>query len=65
MLAGMAVIHLGGVSWLAVAFTHSLPAALAAGSVQFVAADVMKAVVAALILPQAWRFAGRPHAGRS
>jgi biotin transport system substrate-specific component len=61
MLAGMAVIHLGGVSWLAVAFTHSLPAAIAAGSLQFVAADVMKAAVAALILPQAWRLAGRPH----
>jgi biotin transport system substrate-specific component len=60
MLAGMAVIHIGGVSWLAIAFTHSLPAAIAAGSVQFLAADIMKAAVAALVLPQAWRLAGRP-----
>jgi biotin transport system substrate-specific component len=65
MLAGMAVIHLGGVSWLAVAFTHSLPAAAAAGSVQFLAVDIMKAAAAALILPQAWRLVGRPGPTRS
>ena len=65
MLAGMAVIHLGGVSWLAVAFTQSLPAAIAVGSLQFLVADAMKAAVAAVILPQAWRLAGRPSASGS
>ena len=65
MLAGMAVIHLGGVSWLAAAFTQSLPAAIAAGSLQFLVADILKAAVAAVILPQAWRLAGRPAVSSS
>ena len=63
MMAGLAVIYAGGVSWLAVAFTHSLDAAVTLGVVQFVALDTAKAVVAAMILPSAWRLIGRP-AGR-
>jgi biotin transport system substrate-specific component len=59
MLAGMVVIHAGGVSWLAVAHTLSLPAAIVAGSLQFVLADIGKAFAAALVLPQAWRLLGR------
>ena len=59
MLAGLAVIYAGGVSWLALTVTHSLPLALAAGVTQFVVLDVLKVAVAALVLPAAWRVIGR------
>jgi biotin transport system substrate-specific component len=53
------VIYAGGVSWLTVAFTGSIGTALTMGLVQFVALDVAKALVAALLLPAAWRLVGR------
>ena len=59
MLVGLAVIYAGGVSWLALAFTHSMRAAVTLGVVQFLALDVAKVFVAAMILPQAWRLVGR------
>jgi biotin transport system substrate-specific component len=55
MLAGLMVIYLGGVSWLAAAFMPSPIAAIAAGVVPFLLLDVLKLVAAAMILPQAWR----------
>jgi biotin transport system substrate-specific component len=58
MLAGLAIIFIGGVAWLSVSTTHSLSAAVAGGFVPFVALDVVKVVAAAAILPQAWRVAG-------
>ena len=60
MLAGLVVIYAGGVSWLAVAYTHSLTAALTMGLAQFVLLDVAKALVAAMLLPRAWRLVGPP-----
>jgi biotin transport system substrate-specific component len=59
MLAGLLVIYAGGVAWLTVAFTGSIGAALTIGLVQFVALDVAKALVAAMLLPAAWRLVGR------
>lgn len=59
MLAGLAVIYVGGVSWLTVAFTGSLSLAVAMGLAQFIVMDVFKLVGAAMILPSAWRFIGR------
>jgi biotin transport system substrate-specific component len=59
MLLGLGVIYLGGVSWLAVAYTHSLGAAVTAGLAQFVVFDVLKIAASALVLPQAWRLLGR------
>jgi biotin transport system substrate-specific component len=59
MLMGMVIIHIGGVAWLTVAFTHSLGAAIGAGSLQFLVVDLAKAIVAAMVLPQAWRVVGR------
>jgi biotin transport system substrate-specific component len=58
MLAGLAIIYLGGVSWLAVGILHSWSAALAGGLVPFAALDVAKAVVAAAMLPAIWRGLG-------
>jgi len=55
MLAGLAVIYAGGLTWM-VAYTGSFQAAFTQGVLPFVLADVVKAVMAALLLPQAWRF---------
>lgn len=59
MLAGIAVIYLGGMSWLIASYTHSVSAAFTLGVAQFVVLDVMKAVAAAMILPLTWRVIGR------
>ena len=59
MLAGLAVIYLGGVSWLAATFLPSPGAAVTAGLAPFVVLDVLKVTAAAMILPQAWRLLGR------
>lgn len=55
MLAGLAVIYIGGVSWLAIAFTGSLLTAFSAGAAAFLALDVLKVLGAAFVLPAAWR----------
>jgi biotin transport system substrate-specific component len=59
MLIGLAVIFIGGVSWLAASVTHSLPAALTGGLLPFIALDVVKVAAAAGILPATWKLAGR------
>ena len=55
MLAGLAVIYTGGLAWMFV-YTGSFQAAILQGIVPFIVADVAKAVIAAMLLPQAWRF---------
>ena len=55
MLAGLAVIYTGGLAWMFV-YTGSFQAAILQGIVPFVVADIAKAVMAAMLLPQAWRF---------
>ena len=55
MLAGLAIIFAGGVSWLAISFSQTLTAAFASGLVPFVALDAVKVAAAAAILPAAWR----------
>ena len=59
MLVGLAIIYLGGVSWLMAAFQPSLAAAIAAGLAPFLALDLLKAAAAAWILPRTWRLLGR------
>lgn len=59
MLAGLATIYVGGVSWLAAAHVGSLSGALTFGLLPFVLLDVLKVTAAAMILPKAWRLAGR------
>jgi biotin transport system substrate-specific component len=58
MAIGLGVIYAGGASWLTT-FTRSVPAALATGVTPFVLPDLLKLVVAAMILPQTWRLIGR------
>lgn len=58
MVAGLAVIYLGGVSWLSAAVLHSFSGAVTAGLLPFVALDVLKITAAAMILPRVWRRLG-------
>ena len=55
MLAGLAVIFAGGISWLAISVTQSIPVAIAQGFTPFIVKDVLEAAAAALVLPGAWK----------
>jgi biotin transport system substrate-specific component len=55
MLAGLAVIYLGGFTSVLV-YVGSVRAAFLQAVAPFVLADVVKAVMAATLLPTAWRF---------
>lgn len=59
MLCGLTVIFTGGVSWLAIAYTHSLRTAVDVGLRWFIALDVLKVLAGALILPRARKLLGR------
>jgi biotin transport system substrate-specific component len=57
MACGLAVVFAGGVLWLAAgAPARGLSAALAAGFYPFIAADVVKLLVAAGAMPGLWRY---------
>jgi biotin transport system substrate-specific component len=59
MLAGEVVIYAAGLTWLAL-YAHLGPAAtISEGLTPFMAGDAVKAVIAAGLLPAAWRLAGR------
>jgi biotin transport system substrate-specific component len=59
MLAGTAVIYLFGVTWLAAVLDADATTALTNGLVPFLVGDAVKLVAAGLLLPAAWRLAGR------
>ncbi|MCX6546403.1 MAG: biotin transporter BioY [Acidobacteria bacterium] len=64
MAAGLAIIFAGGVAMLTLQFAPAmgggaLSAALAAGCYPFVAADLVKLLIAATILPGIWKVLGR------
>ncbi len=58
MLLGLAIIFAGGVSWLAMTVTHSLPLAITAGLQWFIVLDVLKVLAGAMVLPHAWKLFG-------
>ncbi len=59
MVAGEAVMYAAGVAWLG-AYLHVGPArAIALGLTPFLAGDAIKAAVAAVALPGAWKLASR------
>ena len=62
-LAGSALIYTLGVAWLwaTVDAVPSLEAAIGAGLTPFLAADVIKAVLAGMALPAAWHIVRRTH----
>ncbi|MBM3749855.1 MAG: biotin transporter BioY [Acidimicrobiia bacterium] len=55
LLAGLAVIYMGGFAWLS-RFVPTFGAALAQGIAPFIVADLAKVAIAALLLPRAARF---------
>lgn len=57
MLAGLAVVYAGGALWLGVSL--GVAGALTAGVYPFIAADVMKVLAAAGVLPGLWTLLGR------
>lgn len=65
MLAGEILIYGFGCAWLAVDLHLGASATLAMGFTPFVVADVIKAVIAAGLLPAAWAMTRRPGAYRS
>jgi biotin transport system substrate-specific component len=57
MAAGLAIVFACGVSWLAFGVPHAgFAAAVASGLVPFLPADIVKVLLAATVLPAAWRF---------
>jgi len=59
MGAGLAIIFAGGVAWMAWGLPHlGLPAAVIGGLVPFLPTYIVKVLLAATILPAAWRFLG-------
>ena len=61
MVCGLAIVFAGGVSWLALApvgRASGWAGALAAGFYPFIAADVVKLLVAAAVMPSLWRLTG-------
>ena len=58
MGAGLAIVFACGVAWLAFGAHAGLAAAVRTGLIPFIPADVIKVLLAAAILPAAWRFLG-------
>lgn len=68
MLAGLALIFISGLSWLAFfarpvggSSPVGLAAALATGLYPFLVADIVKLAIAAGLVPAVWRVIGRPR----
>lgn len=59
MLAGLAIIFVGGVTWLSLLPGQTLASAIAAGFLPHIAFDLVKAAIAAKVLPVAWTLMGR------
>ena len=59
MVLGNVVIYLVGVPWLAAALDVSLGQAVSLGIVPFLIGDLVKIVIAAGVLPAAWRLVDR------
>ena len=55
MLAGLAVIFAGGVSWLSLMPGQTIASAIAGGFLPYIAMDLVKAAIAAKVLPFSWR----------
>lgn len=59
MLPGSIIIYLIGVPWLAFVVHLSLGQALIAGLLPFIPGDIIKVIIAAALLPTAWKFVHR------
>ena len=61
MVLGNLVVYVIGVAWLANSLELDLPTALQFGVWPFLIGDALKIVLAAGLLPGAWKLAGRPN----
>jgi biotin transport system substrate-specific component len=61
-LAGTVVVYLFGLTWLARHLGVGATEAMELGLVPFVIGDLVKATLAGVVLPTAWRLAGRDSA---
>ncbi len=59
MLAGNIVIYLIGLPWLGINVGLDFGATLSAGLTPFIPGDIVKLLLAAAVLPSAWRLLGR------
>lgn len=59
MLAGLAIIYAGGVSWLSLTPGQTVGSAIAGGFAPYILLDLVKAAAAAKMLPMAWSLLGR------
>ena len=57
-LAGNAVIYLFGVTWLAYSLEVTWQEAAALGLVPFILGDLLKIVLAGVLLPATWKLVG-------
>jgi biotin transport system substrate-specific component len=66
MLAGLAVVFAGGVSWLALIVqpARGFAGAMASGFAPFVVPDVVKLAAASGVMPTVWRAVGRSNTSR-
>ncbi|WP_436532629.1 biotin transporter BioY [Actinoplanes sp. HUAS TT8] len=60
MLLATVIVYAVGVPWLAVSLHLGVGAALSAGLVPFLLGDALKVLIAAGLLPAAWRITGSP-----
>ena len=60
MTVGLSVIFIGGVSWLTKSV--GISTALATGLYPFIEVDIIKVVLAAVVLPSLWKFIGTDRA---
>ena len=58
MFAGLSIVFTGGVLWLAFGGHVGLAAAVGTGLIPFIPADIIKVLLAATVLPAAWKFLG-------
>ena len=56
MVAGLAIVFTCGVLWLAFGAHAGLAGAIRSGLIPFIPADIVKVLLAATILPAAWKF---------
>jgi biotin transport system substrate-specific component len=59
MLTGLAVIFAGGVAWLSLMPGQTIATAIAGGFLPYIAMDLVKAAIAAKVLPVAWKLLGK------
>jgi biotin transport system substrate-specific component len=64
MVVGEVAIYVCGVTWLALSLHLGVIRALELGFVPFVAGDAIKAVLAAIVLPGAWKAVGSGRGAR-